>query len=366
MFPTWLRRSLTQSETFISHGLLSPDAFSQLLERERLRSDRSRGKFSLLTLRLARRNQPEADIGRVAAVLKDRLRATDDASLLEWDCVGILLPDTGATGARTLADRLTEKLAEDGVPVNIHIEVYPILIDDDSPDDGSAAGLAATNGDSVPRRRSAPSKPLVSRFSRPMPPWKRLIDLTGAATGLVLLSPVLLASAAAVRLSSQGPVFYKQRRTGLSGKPFTMYKFRSMIVNADEVKDQLRDQNEQDGPAFKIEKDPRVTRVGRFLRITSLDELPQLWNVLCGDMSLVGPRPLPVEEAQACLGWQHQRLDVTPGLTCLWQVMERRNKIPFDDWVRLDVKYIRSRSLRQDLGLICRTIGVVIGSHRRK
>ncbi|HEX5270896.1 MAG TPA: sugar transferase, partial [Gemmataceae bacterium] len=206
---------------------------------------------------------------------------------------------------------------------------------------------------------------LEAVFVRPMPRWKRAIDVLGSAVGLVLLLPVLAAAAVAVRLSSPGPIFFAQRRSGLGGRPFRMYKFRSMVVDAEARKAALMARNEQDGPAFKIKHDPRVTRVGRFLRATSIDELPQLWNVLKGDMSLVGPRPLPVAEADACDLWQRRRLDVTPGLTCIWQV-RGRGKASFADWVRMDLEYIRSQSLPQDLRLLLLTGPAVVlrkGAH---
>ena len=142
-----------------------------------------------------------------------------------------------------------------------------------------------------------------------------------------------------------------------------MYKFRSMVADAEARKAALMSRNEQDGPAFKIEEDPRVTSIGKLLRATSIDELPQLWNVLRGEMSLVGPRPLPCSEAAECEQWQQRRLDVTPGLTCIWQIQDRRNKIPFADWVRMDLEYIRSMSFWRDMSLIFRTICTVI---RRK
>jgi lipopolysaccharide/colanic/teichoic acid biosynthesis glycosyltransferase len=142
-----------------------------------------------------------------------------------------------------------------------------------------------------------------------------------------------------------------------------MYKFRTMAVDAEARKAALLNCNEQDGPAFKMEKDPRVTRVGRVLRAMSIDELPQLVNVLRGQMSLVGPRPLPIAESQQCEPWQQERLDVTPGLTCLWQVRDRREKIPFADWMRLDIRYARKRNLLLDLKLIWQTLQFVV---RRK
>jgi lipopolysaccharide/colanic/teichoic acid biosynthesis glycosyltransferase len=182
---------------------------------------------------------------------------------------------------------------------------------------------------------------------------------------LVVLAPLFAIIAIAVKLSSPGPVIFAQRRSGRGGRPFLMYKFRTMVADAEARKAELLTQNEQDGPAFKIKNDPRVTAVGRFLRKTSLDELPQLWNVLKGEMSLVGPRPLPCAEAEACEGWQRRRLDVTPGITCIWQV-RGRSQVSFADWVRMDMQYIRAQSLQQDLKLLLLTVPAVLlrrGAH---
>jgi lipopolysaccharide/colanic/teichoic acid biosynthesis glycosyltransferase len=165
--------------------------------------------------------------------------------------------------------------------------------------------------------------------------------------------------ALAIKLTSRGPILFKQERSGRGGKPFIMYKFRSMQADAEDHKPELRAANEQNGPVFKIKYDPRVTRLGRWLRRTSLDELPQLWNVLLGDMSLVGPRPLPCAESAACASWQRRRLDVTPGLTGLWQV-SGRSTISFRDWVRLDMRYIRTLSPQNDLKLILLTVPAVV------
>ena len=152
---------------------------------------------------------------------------------------------------------------------------------------------------------------------------------------------------------------FLQKRAGLGGRPFTIYKFRTMVVDAEAKKAALRAISEQDGPAFKLKHDPRVTAVGRFLRETSLDELPQLWNVVKGDMSLVGPRPLPVEESEKCATWHRRRLDVTPGLTCIWQV-KGRSKVSFAEWIRMDRTYIGKRSLWQDLKLMVMTVPSVL------
>jgi exopolysaccharide biosynthesis polyprenyl glycosylphosphotransferase len=187
---------------------------------------------------------------------------------------------------------------------------------------------------------------------------KRAIDVIGAVAGLVLTAPLTVAIAAAVKLSSPGPIFYRQRRMGRD-REFEMWKFRSMIDGADEMKQSLRHLNEMDGPMFKLARDPRVTRVGRFLRRTSLDELPQLWNVLRGEMSLVGPRPLIPDEDDHVIGWHRTRLELTPGLTGPWQVAGR-NAVPFEEMVKMDYLYVAEWSLWNDIRLLLRTMPVVL------
>jgi exopolysaccharide biosynthesis polyprenyl glycosylphosphotransferase len=188
---------------------------------------------------------------------------------------------------------------------------------------------------------------------------KRLFDIVSSATALVMLSPLLVAVAVAIKLTSRGPVFFRQRRVGLRGKPFHMLKFRSMVVNAEELKAKLEALNEQTGPVFKMKNDPRITRVGRFIRKYSIDELPQLINVLRGEMSVVGPRPPIPSEVEKYAAWQRRRLSVRPGLTCIWQV-SGRNQISFEDWMYLDMQYIDHWSLKKDLDLILKTVPVVI------
>ena len=181
-----------------------------------------------------------------------------------------------------------------------------------------------------------------------------MVDITGSSAGLICLSPVFAAAAIAIKLNGPGPVFFKQRREGKDGRCFDIWKFRTMHCDAHDRQESLRDINEQDGPAFKLTNDPRVTVVGRYLRKSCVDELPQLINVLRGDMSLVGPRPLPVHESVACKTWQRHRLRVLPGLTCIWQVDGDRDT-KFNDWMRMDMKYLRRRSFVYDLKLIART-----------
>jgi lipopolysaccharide/colanic/teichoic acid biosynthesis glycosyltransferase len=189
--------------------------------------------------------------------------------------------------------------------------------------------------------------------------WFFLGGVVGAAAALLLLSPVILVLAALVKLTSPGPVFYRSTRIGRGGRPFTFIKLRSMVQDAELKRRQLKHLNEADGPVFKIARDPRITPIGRFLRTTSLDEVPQFWNVLRGDMSLVGPRPPIAEEVAQYEPWQLRRLDVRPGITCLWQI-SGRSRIGFQEWMRLDLEYIRHQSLRLDLKILLRTIPAVL------
>jgi len=188
---------------------------------------------------------------------------------------------------------------------------------------------------------------------------KRWIDVVGAGALLIMLSPILLFLAVVVKLSSPGSIFYRWRVVGQAGKPFLSYKFRSMVSNADELKDRLEASNEMTGPVFKISNDPRITKAGRWMRRYSLDELPQFYSVLKGDMSLVGPRPPLASEYQRFNKFQEQKLQVKPGITCLWQVNGRNQINDFDEWVRLDLEYIRRWSLRLDLKILLRTVAAV-------
>lgn len=191
---------------------------------------------------------------------------------------------------------------------------------------------------------------------------KRIIDITGSFIGLVLLSPILIIVGILIKLESKGPIVFTQKRVGKDGKEFDMYKLRSMVVNAEEIKEKLKEQNEMSGPMFKIKDDPRITKIGKFIRKTSIDELPQLVNVLKGDMSLVGPRPSLPNEVKDFETWMLKRLNVKPGLTCYWQV-SGRNNIDFEDWMKLDIKYVNERSFLLDIKLIFKTFFVLFGDN---
>jgi lipopolysaccharide/colanic/teichoic acid biosynthesis glycosyltransferase len=192
----------------------------------------------------------------------------------------------------------------------------------------------------------------------PTPFWKRAMDILGSGLALICLAPLLGLLALLVRLSSPGPIIFRQQRVGAGGRPFTFYKFRSMYVDAEARKAELMAQNEADGPVFKMKNDPRVTPIGRILRRYSLDELPQLWNVFRGDMSLVGPRPPTPNEVPGYQAWQRQRLRLKGGLTCTWQV-SGRSDVSFEEWMRMDARYAKQRGLRTDIKLILETIKAI-------
>ena len=234
--------------------------------------------------------------------------------------------------------------AEYGVKVNIVPRLFEVV--------STRAGVDDVEG--IPLLDIGPVA--LGRFNMVV---KRIFDLIFGSVLLVLASPILAATAIAIKIDSRGPVFFSQERMGRGGTPFGIFKFRSMTDGAEKLRHGLDAQNEYSGPMFKMKADPRVTRMGSFIRRWSIDELPQLLNVMTGDMSLVGPRPLWVEEAKQCRGWTRKRLDITPGITGLWQVLGR-SSIPFDEMVKLDYVYVTGWSLSWDIKLLLETVPAVL------
>ena len=352
--------------------IFSEEQFRNEMQKEKSRVDRRtvNTEFAVVLIDGLSRTQISVDKALVAR-FTERLRITDCMGWCE-NRLGFLLPETGRGGAEIVANDLHMIAAESDLKTSFEILIYP---DDDGianscnefhdfqfTTDSADSRFEDTVIDSRPIQFGAISETNRNTFFRetpPMPFWKRAIDATGALAGLVMLSPVFALAAIAVRFSGPGPVFFRQSREGKDGRPFEMLKFRTMCVDADKIKHKLKEFSEQDGPAFKIEKDPRLTVVGKYLRKSCIDELPQLLNVLRGEMSLVGPRPLPVSESIECLIWQRKRLEVAPGLTCIWQVRGDR-KTKFADWMRMDMEYIRKRSFWLDVKLIFQTIWVAV------
>lgn len=399
------------------YDLLQADRMQWLLRRETARADRTGRPFCLVLFRAPTSKRRSWTRHRIARELLRHARLTDEVGWYSDDYLAALLPDTPAAGARQFADRVAAAVARRVAAPASLVYAYPDPAianpgSTDAPDplaariNGNGNGHAYANGNGHAHANGngrhnghelseksdshngngrlsvltgRPQVALQSQASvapasihpglspasvqqllvHPMPAWKRALDVVGAIVGLVVLFPLMALAALGIRLTSPGPIIFRQKRSGLGGKPFIIYKFRTMRVDAEARKQELRPLSEQDGPAFKLENDPRLTRLGRFLRKTSIDELPQLVNVLWGDMSLVGPRPLPCDEADACRPWQRRRLDVTPGLTCIWQV-KGRSRVTFDEWVRMDVAYMRRRTLAHDLWLLLITIPAVL------
>ncbi len=332
--------------------LLSPLQIDRVIQRERARSDRTGELFSLVTFTVGHSAPDSETLAHLAIFLQRRLRLTDDVGLLTPRKIGVVLPATSASNAWNVVNE-TCLCIPAGLPLPAcEVYCYPMewptegILDDNDEDDSVSDGHA--------------TQPLERLFLRPIPFWKRFIDVAGSSFGLFMLAPLFALTALAIKATSRGPVFFRQKRVGLGGKPFILIKFRSMVVDAEARKRHLITLNEQDGPAFKIKNDPRITAVGRFIRASSIDELPQLWNVLRGDMSLVGPRPPLYDEVAKYETWHRRRLEVTPGLTCIWQVAGR-SRVSFAEWIRMDVRYIRSRfPLWADLKLLILTLPALL------
>lgn len=341
-----VRRNAPSHEFLLSHR-----DFRFAADCERMRVDRNGSVLSLLLIRLPERKTSEADFEFLARVLEGRLRVTDTPGILDDGRVAVLLPDTPTEGAWKVATDISEVYPPGPERPECDVLVYP-----PSHRTRDDRGEGAEEDDAV----AAPAEGAADQsseffFAKSVPLWKRSIDVAGALVGLAGSAPIVLAAAAAVKATSKGPAFFSQEREGLGGRRFKIWKLRTMCVDAEDQKKELLELSHQDGPAFKMRRDPRTTRIGRFLRWTSIDELPQFLNVLRGDMSLVGPRPLPTEESLACLGWQRRRLAVAPGMTCTWQV-KGRGRVSFDEWVRMDLRYAADHSLWHDVKLVFVTL----------
>jgi len=352
-------KRLTLNQTSASH-ILAKSQFSKQLQLEKRRTDRSKAPLSMIVFRGgAADGQRIKNLKRLADLLQRSKRETDILGYLGEHRLALLLPDTSGVGVGTLIRNLRGRAAD--LEYSTSSGTYPDQLFD---------SLLASE---KPQIEALPLLMDDNSNSASMPALlKRMVDLTGATTLIVLLSPLMLVTALAIALTSPGPVIFRQVRLGRRGESFDFYKFRSMVTNADDhihreyVQNLINgkhhefNQGNADNPLYKLTADPRITRVGAFIRATSIDELPQLFNVLKGDMSLVGPRPPLMYEAEKYQSWHLRRvLEIRPGITGLWQV-EGRSKTSFDDMVRLDLRYIRNSSLLLDLKILLKTVVVVI------
>ena len=349
---TGLRKQRDGVERFERRPLLDPIRLRALIDERRL-SAREAHEFSMVVIHDVYLTGPHhhRQLDRIVAVYEAYRRAAaeecQDRFHIGWlgnNKLAILLPSGRPAPANQLAQQIVREA--DTPPQSITLCFQSV-------DDANASCTF--------QRR------LVGEVRlQPLPWWKRCIDIAMAGTILVATAPIIILAGLAVRLTSKGPAIFGQRRIGAGGRPFQLFKLRTMYANAEKVKDNLRVQNERHGAAFKMENNPRVTPVGRFLRRTTIDQLPQLINVLRGEMSMVGPRPLPAGEWDPEESWYALRHDVTPGLTCHWQVDGRCRNATFDEWMRMDLDYVNQHTFRHDLKLILTTIYIVLfqrGSH---
>lgn len=356
------QRRLNDIHRSSSIDALPKSYFLSQLQREKRRTDRTKAPLSIALFRFDATQSGKIDsVIQFLELLHDNIRETDLVGYLEEDMIGLLLVDTNKEGAQQSVNKIVKVYKNP--PFSTLIGTYPdhifdsLLIETAKPKDIDPFFLENPNN----------SKPLSYLF-------KRLLDIAGSIMGILLFSPLMLLTTLAIKFTSPGPIIFKQIRIGQRGVPFVFYKFRSMFTNTDDrihreyvthlIKGNLKEinQGDQEIPLYKIKEDPRVTRVGRIIRKTSIDELPQLFNVLKGDMSLVGPRPPLPYEVEKYQSWHLRRvLEAKPGITGLWQV-EGRSQTSFDDMVRLDLQYIRSWSLWLDFKLLLKTIKVVLKS----
>jgi len=362
-----------------SRMLLNEDAFVSMLYLERRRAERAGNRFVLVLVDVKKNLAGNSGKDRmIQALTKSLSEATRETDIIGWylenSLMGVIGTELGKGSNELVQKRFVEKMrnifestlgVEKSASISVSFHFFPEESDKDGGEDHTANIKLYPE---LEKRERARKVPLAI---------KRCIDLAGSAAALICLSPVFAAVAVAIKLTSKGPVLFKQTRLGQHGKTFTVLKFRSMRTDCDAkihqqyveqfIAGQVAGNTESvEKPVFKLQKDPRVTSVGRFIRKTSLDEIPQFWNVLCGEMSLVGPRPPVPYEYRAYEVWHRRRvLEIKPGITGLWQV-EGRSRTRFDDMVRLDLKYARAWSIWLDLKILAQTPAAVIqgeGAH---
>lgn len=375
-------------------GVRSVEEFQRILRDEQDRANRSQDEFSVLLFAISGAGSRSAQFEGLAEALIGRTRSTDTVGWLDGQYLGVILPYTDAAGAQQLAADVCRACSAAGVTPDWSVYTYPLKwfsnnngnrrqyhFMDILPGWGAAESADCDGfGTDTPETAvefsactyAAGAKPNCGArvmgpqlfCKRPLPVWKRAMDIVMAAGSLVLLSPLIVLISLIIKSVSRGPVFFKQQRVGYMGKPFTMWKFRTMKVNSDpsnhrQYVTRLINGAAENGEAFgkpmtKFDDDPRIIPFGKILRKTCLDELPQLFNVLFGKMTLVGPRPAIDYEVQVYSAWHHRRLHAVPGVTGLWQV-NGKNRLTFNQMVRLDIKYLKEQSFWLDVSILLKT-----------
>ena len=396
----WLGKATNGSHAKVMSFIQSQESFRASVVRERRRVDRNKHILSLLLFTIDKKSGKGDMTQRLTHVLAERIRSTDEAGWYDNESIGVILPYTCTDGAYKLANEICNAFHPEVLVPKYVVHTYPSKQPLDSGGDSgqfAIVDLPSKQKAKTPRGTSLPalhsqnanfvtstssSSPLTSDvigpcgalsqaihpfFPQPFPIWKRIIDVLGSLFGLIVLSPILLLVALIIKVGYGGPVIFKQQRVGYSGKIFTMWKFRTMKSGAENSLHQkymsnlIHDAKEEDSikAMAKIDRGLPVTGFGRILRAMSLDEIPQLFNVLIGDMALIGPRPPTVYEAKHYLPWYCERFGIVPGMTGLWQV-SGKNKLTFLEMIRLDIKYIRRLSLWSDIVILLKTPLVIV------
>ena len=376
------------------------ERFRAILEKECARSNRNEHSFSLVIFDVDRPRADSAEVCQLARLLTNRVRLTDEVGWFDKQRIAVLLPYTSAEGAWKLAEDICQAFSVDVLRTGCKVYTYPsnwfadrnhnghsaqLHLQGESPERNTtrSQGLASpakhAEGENTkftvrPPTSAVPScqaakQALEPVLGRSFPVWKRAMDVVGALLGLIVLSPLMLLTAVFIKIVSPGPVFFKQQRMGYIGKTFTMWKFRTMKVNADTsshqhyltklIVDAAHNSEKSAQPMRKVVDDSQIIPFGKLLRRTFIDELPQLINVLRGEMSLVGPRPPIPYEVEKYLCWHEQRLEAVPGMTGLWQV-SGKNHLTFNEMVRLDIQYCRGRSFWLDVKILLMTPLVIV------
>ncbi len=343
------------------------------MERERTRAERTDREFSTVIFEVAKSKNFGTLIRYLSYILSQRVRCYDGIGWIDKHRLGVILPDTSSEGARKLADDVCKAIIPKSIHPQYSIYTYPSHWingnngnNGDNADNGGTPRGRDNDSSQHPKAKNAKDsesflKEMNSLLSNQMPLWKRVMDIFIGIFVFVILSPVLLLIAIYIKIVSPGPVFFGQERVGYMGDAFTCWKFRTMKVNASisEHKHYFTDLMNNGSPMKKLDSDdPRIIPFGKFMRKTGLDELPQLINVIRGEMSLIGPRPCIPYEALRYQNWQHKRFDAVPGLTGLWQV-NGKNRTTFNEMMRFDIKYARKKSIWLDLKIILKTIPAI-------
>jgi lipopolysaccharide/colanic/teichoic acid biosynthesis glycosyltransferase len=386
----WMTRRVRRAR--ILSDLRSTGELQAVIERERAIVDRHGNVFSLLVFDVGNTTLEDGSIQHLVCILRYRVRSTDEVGWLDGQRIGVVLPYTSSHAARKLADDVCKLVASSALPLIYTIYSYPSQwpLGEDGNEGQRAVAVSSPEWQEEMLQDSSsfskptdcgctvsavqpttveihncrrPVKRLEALFVRPLPAWKRAMDIVGALSGLFLLSPLLLLVAVLIKIVSPGPVIFSQVRVGYLGKPFRLLKFRTMKLDADTSAHQqlLSNLINSDQPVTKLDmnNDPRIIPFGNILRVLGLDELPQLFNVLHGDMSLIGPRPCLPYEPQQYLLWQTRRFDAIPGLTGLWQV-SGKNRTTYKEMVCLDITYARKTSFWLDVKILLKTLPAIM------